>query len=75
MSVPCLESSPFTTAQYRRKYCLKGLLNSKQPSNQIPFCLSNCIQLDSCPSMRKHHFEEHQQKAYLTFAYISWSQN
>ena len=35
--------SPFSpslweTARYRLKYCLKGPLNPKQPTNQLPFC-------------------------------------
>ena len=39
--------SPFTslspsfweTARYRLKYCLKGPLNPKQPTNQLKYCL------------------------------------
>ena len=30
-----LSPSPWETARYRLKYCLKGLLNPKQPTNQI----------------------------------------
>ena len=32
--------SPWEMARYRLKYCLKGLLNPKQPTNQPtnPFC-------------------------------------
>ena len=29
-----LSPSPWETARYRLKYCLKGLLNPKQPTNQ-----------------------------------------
>ena len=41
-----LSSSLWETARYRLKYCLKGPLNPKQPTNQIlhflyPYCLSN----------------------------------
>ena len=32
-----LSPSPWETAQYRLKYCLKGPLNPKQPTNQILF--------------------------------------
>ena len=31
-----LSSSLWETAQYRLKYCLKGPLNPKQPTNQNP---------------------------------------
>ena len=34
---PCL----WETARYRLKYCLKGPLNPKQPTNQ-PFCFFLC---------------------------------
>ena len=30
-----LSPSLWETARYRLKYCLKGLLNSKQPTNQL----------------------------------------
>ena len=32
-----LSPSPWETARYRLKYCLKGPLNPKQPTNQIIF--------------------------------------
>ena len=31
-----LSPSLWETARYRLKYCLKGLLNPKQPTNQLP---------------------------------------
>ena len=36
-----LSPSLWETAQYRLKYCLKGPLNQKQPTNQQPFHLSS----------------------------------
>ena len=33
---PSLSPSLWETARYRLKYCLKGPLNPKQPTNQIP---------------------------------------
>ena len=32
-----LSPSLWETARYRRKYCLKGPLNPKQPTNQLTF--------------------------------------
>ena len=32
-----LSPSLWETAQYRLKYCLKGPLNPKQPTNQLPY--------------------------------------
>ena len=36
-----LSPSCWETARYRLKYCLKGPLNPKQPTNQ-PYCNQNC---------------------------------
>ena len=36
-----LSPSLWETARYRLKYCLKGPLNPKQPTNQILFLLAN----------------------------------
>ena len=36
-----LSPSLWETARYRLKYCLKGPLNPKQPTNQ-PLCLATC---------------------------------
>ena len=37
---PSLSPSLWETARYRLKYCLKGPLNPKQPTNQHNFCFS-----------------------------------
>ena len=37
--ISSLSPSLWETARYRLKYCLKGPLNPKQPTNQIFFCL------------------------------------
>ena len=34
-----LSPSLWETARYRLKYCLKGLLNPKQPTNRSYFCV------------------------------------
>ena len=34
-----LSPSLWETARYRLKYCLKGPLNPKQPTNQLIFCI------------------------------------
>ena len=36
-----LSLSLWEPARYRLKYCLKGPLNPKQPTNQLPFQISN----------------------------------
>ena len=38
--ISALSPSLWETARYRLKYCLKGLLNPKQPTNQPIFPLS-----------------------------------
>ena len=40
-----LSPSLWETARYRLKYCLKGPLNPKQPTNQI-FCFDSLVILD-----------------------------
>ena len=37
-----LSPSLWETARYRLKYCLKGPLNPKQPTNQILHCFQSC---------------------------------
>ena len=39
--------SPWETARYRLKYCLKGLLSPKQPTNQ-PKCRRNAERTHDC---------------------------
>ena len=46
-----LTPSLWEMARYRLKYCLKGPLNPKQPTNQIQFP-QQCSQGDSTDSMR-----------------------
>ena len=43
-----LSLSPWETARYRLKYCLKGPLSPKQPTNQ-PFPVTHLLLADSLP--------------------------
>ena len=49
-SISFLSPSLWETARYRLKYCLKGLLNPKQPTNQIPniLCLNGERPTNAC---------------------------
>ena len=40
--ISSLSPSLWETARYRLKYCLKGPLNPKQPTNQLKPCLLTC---------------------------------
>ena len=48
--------SLWETARYRLKYCLKGPLNPKQPTNQLPFiCPFYCLlRLNLCHSFLRN---------------------
>ena len=51
-----LTPSPWETARYRLKYCLKGPLNSKQPKNQqillvLKILFTQDFEVDPCPVM------------------------
>ena len=46
-----LSSSLWETARYRLKYCLKGPLNPKQPTNQPTLCLP-CGAIRLCKTFR-----------------------
>ena len=46
-----LSPSLWETAQYRLKYCLKGLLNPKQPTNQKINFASSFFQQEKCTQL------------------------
>ena len=52
-----LSPSLWETARYRLKYCLKGPLSPKQPTNQISVCQAwHCFELAGWSSLQLKHF-------------------